>query len=488
MLAHHYVSALDYAAAASQPLGELPGRARAALREAGDRATALNAFPAAAEFYRRALELVPADDDPGLLFVYACAAMMTDVGGSEEAARAADLFLSRGEPDGAARALLLAGEIEWRRGHAEPASGLFDRAAGLVAGAPDSETKAHALSELSRFRMLAGRNGEAIELGRDALALAEAFGLRHIQADTLNNVGVTRVITGDEGGLGDLELSIEIAREIGWVGLYRAYINLASVTYLLGGVARAQELHVEGLRHAERIEFSSGARWLWAELALDTYALGRWDESRAWTDRYVTQVEASGPHYMEHVVRGVRAVIAAAEGDLRRAADESGRGIALARDASDPQALLPAIVVAAFISAQAGSSEEARTLLDEALQRGANEPLQLFVYGVALPWLADRLDRRAELAGLLESAPRSRWIDAARAWAADDLARAADLYGELGSVADEAWARLTAAERLTDAGRPAEAEPHLAKALAFYRSVGATGYVLRAEALLRESA
>jgi hypothetical protein len=42
--------------------------------------------------------------------------------------------------------------------------------------------------------------------------------------------------------------------------------------------------------------------------------------------------------------------------------------------------------------------------------------------------------------------------------------------------------------RLVDAGRRAEAGGQLARALAFYRSVGATRYVGRAEALLPASA
>jgi hypothetical protein len=51
-----------------------------------------------------------------------------------------------------------------------------------------------------------------------------------------------------------------------------------------------------------------------------------------------------------------------------------------------------------------------------------------------------------------------------------------------------AEARLRAAEALTAEGRSAEAQVQLEQALAFYRSVGATAYVRRAEALLRASA
>ena len=59
MLAHHYGSALELAGSAGTETGALAERARRAFRKAGDRAFSLNAFPAAARFYERALELWP---------------------------------------------------------------------------------------------------------------------------------------------------------------------------------------------------------------------------------------------------------------------------------------------------------------------------------------------------------------------------------------------------------------------------------------------
>jgi predicted ATPase len=46
MLAHHYASAIEYARATGQNVDLLAQRGRSALRDAGDRAFALNAFPA----------------------------------------------------------------------------------------------------------------------------------------------------------------------------------------------------------------------------------------------------------------------------------------------------------------------------------------------------------------------------------------------------------------------------------------------------------
>ncbi|HJU02453.1 MAG TPA: hypothetical protein VJ966_14765, partial [Actinomycetes bacterium] len=66
--------------------------------------------------------------------------------------------------------------------------------------------------------------------------------------------------------------------------------------------------------------------------------------------------------------------------------------------------------------------------------------------------------------------------------------QAADRYVEIGSLPDEAFARLRAAERLLNAGRPADAKAQLQRALAFYRRVGAAGYLREVDALFAASA
>jgi len=63
MLAHHWRAALELARAAGRDSGDLAERTRFALRGAGDRAFALNAYDAAESYYREALTLWPPDDD-----------------------------------------------------------------------------------------------------------------------------------------------------------------------------------------------------------------------------------------------------------------------------------------------------------------------------------------------------------------------------------------------------------------------------------------
>ncbi len=82
----------------------------------------------------------------------------------------------------------------------------------------------------------------------------------------------------------------------------------------------------------------------------------------------------------------------------------------------------------------------------------------------------------------------SLWVRAAASFAAGDLRRAADICGVMGAVTEEARDRLWLAESLIKQNRRAEADIELQRALAFYRSVGATRYVLEAETLLAVSA
>jgi hypothetical protein len=99
------------------------------------------------------------------------------------------------------------------------------------------------------------------------------------------------------------------------------------------------------------------------------------------------------------------------------------------------------------------------------------------------------LGRQTDLGVIAAHATIStRWLEAARAYAAGAYLDAAEVYADIGCVPDEAFARLRAAEALIKAGRRPEADAQLQRALAFYRSVGATAYIREAESLFAASA
>jgi hypothetical protein len=80
------------------------------------------------------------------------------------------------------------------------------------------------------------------------------------------------------------------------------------------------------------------------------------------------------------------------------------------------------------------------------------------------------------------------WFEAASALASGEFQRAADLYDQMEAQPDAAFAQLQAAKLLVVAGRRAEANVQLSRALGFYRQVGASVYLQEADALAAESA
>ena len=69
-----------------------------------------------------------------------------------------------------------------------------------------------------------------------------------------------------------------------------------------------------------------------------------------------------------------------------------------------------------------------------------------------------------------------------------NFGRVADIFAASGASTLEAEGRLLAAESSIEAGRIAEGEAELSRALAFYRSVGATFFIRHGERLLERSA
>ena len=148
-------------------------------------------------------------------------------------------------------------------------------------------------------------------------------------------------------------------------------------------------------------------------------------------------------------------------------------------------------VEAAVLLVGLGNDRRAAEILEEVLTEQAelNQLGFASMDSYALAWLALTLDREEEVAELLNSDPLDTpWIRAGKAVLAGDLAAGADLLGEIGARTQEAFLRLRAAEQLVEEGRRAEADEQLNRALAFYRSVGATRYVREGEALLAASA
>jgi len=489
MLAHHYVTALELDRAAGVEAGDLATRARLRLREAGDRAYVLSAFPAARRFYGAAIELWPEDDDAraDLLFRHARAAhaeMPTQ--SLELITDARDALLAAGDRAQTAEAEILISEVYWLLGSRDEGFARVNAARALIADQPNSYSKAYVIANVSRYATLAGEHEDGIRVGREALAMAEELQIDSLRSHALNNIGIARVATGDMDGIDDLEQSASIALEANSIESVRAFGNLASVFYDLGELERGWLTSTEALSLGERFGVGDWLRWIRGDRCWGLYYQGRWDEIVEPLDVHISEAAESG-FWIEPPLRALRGQIRLARGDLQGAQEDADRALERAEAAKDPQVVWPslAFVARAVVATDRGRAER---LASELLSEWESHGLGI---GGDSGWLPDvavalvTLGGTSELPALVErSRVKTPWRRAAAAYVSGDFGIAADAYSAIGALPEEAQARLRAAEVFVREGRRAEADEELQRSLAFWRSVGATAYVREGEALL----
>jgi class 3 adenylate cyclase/tetratricopeptide (TPR) repeat protein len=482
MIAHHYVSALEL-----DPALPLAYRARLALRRAGDRAFALNAFAAAARLYEQALELWPADDpERPLLELHRGRALYRGTGsGADALAAARDGLLAAGESAPAAEAEIILAELASYVGEHDRASDHLGRALALIEPEPASWTKAFVLSHAARLNLLRARLEAAIGLGRQALQIADQLDLDEIRVHSLNTIGTARVEQNDPAGLEDVEQSLRLAQRINSTESARGYLNLAVLTAMSGELHRSVSVHAEGLREAERLGLGGWLRFLRGHSAQYSYWGGHWPDAVKSAGEFLAEIEAGSPHYEENQNRNVRALMRLARDDVNGALEDTERSLARAREVRDAQNLCPTLVVRAFILLSLGEPDTARSLAVEVVEGWAGVEQVVLTWGGAGAVAAIATLGGLELLETLQSegAYQSLWVAAAHEYLAGNLVGAADIYARIGSRPDEAYARLRAAEQLASEGDPDRAGAQREKALDFYRSVGAVRYVRLAQAL-----
>jgi hypothetical protein len=200
---------------------------------------------------------------------------------------------------------------------------------------------------------------------------------------------------------------------------------------------------------------------------------------------FIAECERGSPHYHEAAMRGNRARILLARDDVAGAEAEAMRSVELSRAIDEPQTLIPSLVVAAGVLVALGRPDDARELAEEVLdfyRRGS----VMYSFSAALAF--ERLGLRDEFRAVLAEQPPSLTVREALAFLDGDYVGAAELAEGEGAVTLEAQVRLAAARAFAEAGRRAEADEQLAKALGFFRSVGATRYIREGEALLAATA
>ncbi len=440
--AHHYLAALEYVRAVGGDVQPFAEHARTALKRAGDRALALNAYAASARFFGGALELSPPDDERAeLLFCYGKALSRTAAPDEDVLVQAHDSMLAMGDAERAAESQMILGELLWRRGRRDDAFEHLREAVAMLDGRASSYAKAYAFSTLSRFRIAGDEAGAAIELARAAIEIAEELGLDDLRADALITIGLARVTTGDEGGLEDLERSIEVAEEANSPLSIRGYLNLGSMLANLGDLRRAAALHAQGHRLAERFGDAAWADWFEAERLYEHYWRGESDAASSLAEQLLAKAERGPLRRLELDARLVRGWIALESGDTALAMTDADRALAFSREAGDPQNLYPALALRARTLAAAGRRHEASGDAEELLRLMRDQPSLPSFWVMDLAIVLAQLGRGGELAEAAADGPSTRWLEAATAFVAGNPGRAADLCAEIGALPEEAYCR-----------------------------------------------
>ena len=482
LLAHHYSAALEYARASGLEEGALAEQTRDAVRRAGERAFALNAFDSAARFFSSALELTATGEASRPHLMFALAEAQFSGGGDPRSMleEAVASLLDANDPEKAASAKLMLADLAWRNANRDAAYAHVDRAVEILKDRPPSPAKALLLSEVSRYHMLGGRNRPAIQVGQEALRMAEDFGMVETQAQALTNIGSARTTAGDQAGLADLEQAIEIASATHSMVEFRARNNLGTAYQAFGDQRKASATWLPGIELAQQFPGVPNAQWIRAQRMPIAYATGDWEALLHVIDEILSRTGTL--QYVAAYGADVRCRVRLAQGDLPGAVEDAQHALEVGRGAKDPQRLLPSLAGTAFTLLRLGRRDECTSHVDELLSL---HPFTARVPHIVDPaWILTALGRADEYVQLATAVEiPTRWLEAGIAYAKGDLERSADICAEIGVLPNEAYTRLRAAEKLFAEGQVERAEAQLSKALEFYRSVGATAYITEGERL-----
>jgi class 3 adenylate cyclase len=476
LVAHHYAAALELGA-------DCAAAGRAAFRRAGERALRLNAFANAERFFAQALASWPDDRERGyVLAAHARARFSVEGGVGTELDEAVETLRRTGDVEAAAETAVLAAHAAWRAGRDLEARERVAAVREWLVGRPRSKALAAVLAEQLRLEVFAAGSEASLEMSGEALRLAEELGLDELRASVLTTLGVANTFKGELDASDDLYNQVAaIEAPAAASEVARALVNRVVNASLKGDLAEYRKRQRVAYEYAVRIGDTRQVLWLDVTLMWGAQLDGRWDEALARADAFIARVEPLGGHYLEDSAHLARAEINAARG---APGVEAELELLLSRvDMSqDWQSLLPRLVQSATVEWILGDEAGASALLARAYALDYR-PVTPGVGGTSLATMV-RLgwaDRWAERFSNAADTPRMR---AARLVFAGRTVEAADMYPQVDGAYSEASVRLLAAEQLAAAGRPAEADVQLQRALAFFRAVGASRIVRRAETLL----
>ncbi len=218
---------------------------------AADQAAAVGSHREAAAHLATALQYVDKAEPPEAASLYekwayeAGLALSIDDNVVEARRHAMTLWRALNRMDKVGENMRWLSRLLWYRGESAQANRYADEAVRILENEAPSKEKAMAFSLRSQMHMLQGRMDDAIRWGEKALATSDS---PEVRIHALNNIGTAKIFRGNTGGLKDMDVSLQLAKQHGFhEDAARVYTNLAEYGVEFKDFALAEKTINEGI-------------------------------------------------------------------------------------------------------------------------------------------------------------------------------------------------------------------------------------------------
>lgn len=503
ILASHYLTALQYADAASGPdTDELRSKAIRYLTLAGERSMGIN-VEAAERHFAGALELAgeTVPERPRILARHADALQHRG-----RYAEAAEAYLQaiegfRAQEDIPAMAVATArlGHVFKRLGDPRGQTAADQTLRMLEPLGPSPELVA-ALADAAAMCLASLEKERAVKLADRAIALAAELGQPE-STRALGARGSARTSLGDEGGVQDMRRALELAIAQGQRGAAMLHFNLADALWLTEGSGARLRALEECLAFAQRRGIEAYVLTSSAESVPALVEFGSYDKALERAHELVPRLEDAEDLFSLTMIQSCEVAVLTRRGQLEQAIELSRATITRTRASEDPQLLGQVLCAAAALHLAAGDHTTAHGLLEELEQteRSISEYAAILpeaarsALALHQPELARRLADRVPPKPMLRETAlltvdaliaghERRHTDAEARFAA-----AAQAWQRLQTPWEQAHALLGQARCLLAVGRPADAAEKIHTARELFNAMGATLALAEADTVLERA-
>jgi DNA-binding CsgD family transcriptional regulator/tetratricopeptide (TPR) repeat protein len=336
----------------------------------------------------------------------------------------------------------------WRLCRGAEANAAAENAVAILEPLGPSAELARAYTSLAADRMEDGRHDTAIELSRQAQALAVSLGLPEVLSDTLNTEACATARKG-----GDWTALMKEALEIAAAGRMqaqagRAYANMHAMYSNQRRFGEAERCFAEGIAYCDEHDIGTYGTCLRGERTCLLEKKGRWKESASLSVELLAHAGASPVNRINPLMSLGKIQARRGDAEAWKHLDQAAAG---ADGTGEPQWIILARLARAeayWLEGKPDAAAREAELADDLCARG-----DAWDRGAVAVWLQRTGSRRS---------PRSDLAEPCRLQVAGDWEGAARLWAELGCPYDAALAR-----------QDADDEGALRQALKMFHDLGA---------------